>query len=126
MSARVIAAAAGLFYVATGLWAFLDPASFAGSVATFSPYNRHLLHDSGAFSAGLGFALLIAAWTSEGLRVTLLAVLAASLLHLGSHIEDINLGGRPATDIPILALLCVVIAVGVVAASRRAARTVKS
>jgi predicted anti-sigma-YlaC factor YlaD len=124
LSARVIAAAVGLFYLGTGLWAFFDPASFAGSVATFAPFNRHLLHDAGAFSTGLGVVLLISAWRPSGLVEALLAVLAASLLHLWAHIEDINLGGRPGSDIPILALVCVALGAGVVAASRSSSRAV--
>jgi uncharacterized membrane protein len=107
MTARVIAAVIGAFYLVTGIWAFVDPGGFAGSVATFSPYNRHMLHDAGAFSTGLGLVLIVSAWISEGLRVTLGGVLAASLLHLWAHIEDIGLGGHPTTDIPILALICV-------------------
>jgi hypothetical protein len=126
LSARLIAAGVGLFYLASGLWAFLDPASFAGTVATFDPYNRHLLHDSGAFSAGLGLVLLISAWKADGIRPALLAALAASVLHLGAHVEDIGLGGHPATDIPALALVCVALVAGVVAASRRGSREVRS
>jgi hypothetical protein len=125
LTARVIAASVGLFYLATGLWAFLDPASFAGSVATFFPYNRHLLHDSGAFSAGLGLVLLLSSFRSEGLIAALLGVLAASVLHLVAHVEDIPLGGHPGTDIPILALVCVVLAAGVVAAARPVPRTLQ-
>ena len=119
MAARLIAAVVGLFYLGTGVWAFFDPAGFAGSVATFSPFNRHLLHDAGAFSTGLGAVLLFSASRPAGLANALGAVLAASLLHLWAHIEDIRLGGRPSTDIPILALVCVALVAAVVAASRR-------
>lgn len=120
MTARFIAAAVGVFYLVTGAWAFADPAGFAGSVATFSPFNRHLLHDSGAFSAGLGLALVISAWMDEALLPALLGVLGASLLHLWAHVEDVGLGGRPTTDIPVLALVCVALAIGIAFASRRA------
>jgi hypothetical protein len=41
-----------------GLWAFLDPPSFAGFV-DFAPYNEHLIHDAGAFQVGIGTALLL-------------------------------------------------------------------
>ena len=112
MTARLLAGAVGIFYLASGLWAFADPTGFAASVATFSPFNRHLLHDTGAFSAGLGLVLIISAWMGEGLRPALLAVLGASLLHLAAHIEDRTLGGHPSTDIPILTLICVALAAG--------------
>ena len=119
MSARAIAAVIGLFYLGSGLWAFIDPSSFAGSVATFSPFNRHLLHDAGAFSTGLGLVLLVAAWLSEGVLPAMVAVLGPSLLHLWAHIEDAALGGHPTTDIPILAIVCLALVAGVVLASRR-------
>src|SRR5215212_9317849 len=42
----------GLFMLALGIWAFFAPASFADFIAF--PYNRHLLHDVGAFQIGIG------------------------------------------------------------------------
>jgi hypothetical protein len=39
--------AAGLLLVATGLWAFAAPRSFFEVVATYPPFNEHLLHDIG-------------------------------------------------------------------------------
>jgi len=112
-TARVIALVAGTSYLAAGTWAFVAPASFFGSVAAFSPYNQHLLHDVGAFQVGLGIVLLLGATTAAALQPALLAVLAASLLHVVSHIEDRALGGRP-SDPLILALLCVLLAAGLV------------
>jgi hypothetical protein len=44
---KVVAAAAGLLLVATGLWAFAAPRSFFEVVATYPPFNEHLLHDIG-------------------------------------------------------------------------------
>jgi uncharacterized membrane protein len=125
MTARLLAGIVGLFYVASGLWALVDPAGFAGSVATFSPFNRHLLHDTGAFSIGLGLALIIPAWISEGLRTASLAVLGASLLHLWAHISDRALGGRPATDIPFLALICLALAVAAATSKGTGTRAAK-
>jgi len=75
------------------------------------PYNQHLLHDAGAFQIGLGAILVLGAVRQEVLRWAFVAVLVASLLHLISHIEDRGLGGH-ATDLPALALLCVVLAAG--------------
>jgi hypothetical protein len=52
----------GLFMLVLGIWAFFAPASFAEIVAF--PYNRHLLHDVGAFQIGIGTTMLLALmWT---------------------------------------------------------------
>jgi hypothetical protein len=45
------------------------------------------------------------------LRVPLIAVLAASSLHLFAHVEDVRLGGHPTTDLPVLALICIALAI---------------
>ncbi len=70
MTARLLAGIVGLFYIVSGLWAVADPTGFAGSVATFSPFNRHLLHDTGAFSTGLGLALTQALVTRSGGKIS--------------------------------------------------------
>lgn len=104
---RALTAAVGVFYAGFGAWAYLLPASFFDRVATFLPYNMHLFHDAGAFQVGLGLALLLPLALRAQLRLPAMAVLIASLLHLGSHVMDIGLGGHPGTDIPFLALICV-------------------
>ena len=119
-TARVIALTIGASYVVAGTWAFLAPASFFGSVAAFPPYNQHLLHDVGAFQVGLGVILLLGATTRAALQPALLAVLAASLLHVASHVEDRALGGHP-SDPLILALVCVLLAAGLVLERRATA-----
>jgi hypothetical protein len=119
-TARVIALTAGAPYLVLGTWAFLAPASFFGSIAAFPPYNQHLLHDVGAFQVGLGIILLLGATTSAALQPALLAVLAASLLHVASHIEDRTLGGHP-SDPLILALFCVLLVAGLVLERRATA-----
>jgi hypothetical protein len=48
----------GLFMLAFGIWAFFAPVSFAEFVAF--PYNRHLLHDAGAFQIGIGTTVMLA------------------------------------------------------------------
>lgn len=106
-AARLIGAAIGVFYLATGGWALLAPMSFFDAVATFAPLNIHLLHDAGAFQIGLGLALTVSVALRAPLRVPLIAVLGASVLHLLAHVEDIRLGGHPTTDLPVLALICV-------------------
>jgi hypothetical protein len=108
---RVIGAVIGAFYLLTGAWALLAPLSFFSAVATFPPANVHLLHDLGAFQIGLGLALVVPVALKVPLRAPLIAVLAASVLHVLAHIEDIQLGGHPTTDLPILALICAALAV---------------
>ena len=110
MVARIIAGVIGPFYVVTGTWSFLFPAYFYSAVASFSPYNLHLLHDAGAFQIGLGAVLVTAALSGKGLVPALVGVLAGSLLHLAAHLLDIRLGGHPATDLPVLTLIVVVLA----------------
>ena len=116
--ARIIALAVGVFYLLVGLWAFLNPASFYGHVATFQPYNQHFLHDAGAFQVGLGLALLLPAVLGRELRPALLAVLAASLLHFVAHVEDLRLGGHPATDLTALGVLCLALGTAMVVETR--------
>jgi hypothetical protein len=89
-----------------GLWAFLDPPSFSGFV-DFAPYNRHLVHDAGAFQAGIGTALLVALWWPDGLVVALTGFAVASGLHTLSHAIDRQLGGHD-SDVPSLGLLTLV------------------
>ena len=108
-AARAVAVLVGAFYVLVGLWAFLAPAGFSGTVAPFPPYNQHLFHDAGAFQIGLGLALLLGAAARAALLPVLLAVLAASILHVVSHVQDRTLGGH-VTDVPALSLLCALLA----------------
>ncbi|SRR5712692_2632860 len=119
MAARIIAGVIGLFYVVTGAWSFLFPAYFFSTVASFSPYNLHLFHDVGAFQFGLGAVLAVAALSGKGLVPALIGVLAGSVLHLAAHVLDIRLGGHPTTDLPILALIVVVLAIALYVELRR-------
>jgi uncharacterized membrane protein len=112
-TARAIALAAGAFYIVAGLWAFLAPDSFFGVIAPFPPFSRHLFHDLGAFQVGLGLTLVLGAIARGALMPALLAVLAATLLHLASHLEDRALGGH-SSDPLSLALLCALLAAAVV------------
>jgi hypothetical protein len=111
LATRVVGAVVGAFYLVTGAWAFLAPMSFFSSVATFAPLNIHLLHDVGAFQVGLGLALTAPVALRAPLRASLIAVLGASLLHVLAHVEDIRLGGHPTTDLPVLTLICIALAV---------------
>jgi hypothetical protein len=113
VATRVIGAVIGAFYLLTGAWAFLAPSSFFSAVATFPPPNVHLLHDLGAFQVGLGLVLIMPVALQLPLRAPLIAVLAASILHVLAHIEDVRLGGHPTTDLPILTLICAALAVAI-------------
>jgi hypothetical protein len=92
--ARLVAWTAAAFFVVFGVWAFFAPAGFAKQIATFPPYNRHLLHDLGAFQIGIGVALLLGLWGWSGLGTAIGGAAAGSVLHVAAHVMDRNLGGR--------------------------------
>ena len=103
---------AGLFFLLPGIWALVAPHSFYDQLATFPPYNRHLLHDIGAFQIGIGAALLLALWSRDARFVVFAGAAAGAIAHFISHIVDHDLGGKD-TDVFVfgaLALLLVVAA----------------
>jgi uncharacterized membrane protein len=120
--ARVVAALGGLFFVVAGVWAFVHPPSFSEVVAPFPPLNVHYLRDAGAFQIGLGVALLLALVRADALLVALVAVGAASLFHLASHVIDIDRGGQPVRDLVSLAVLAGVLLLAAAVRWREAAR----
>lgn len=71
------------------------------------------VQDVGAFQIGLGAVLLIAAFASHAdvLAVALLGVGIGSVAHAVSHVLGIDLGGRPALDIPVSTALAVMLLV---------------
>jgi hypothetical protein len=91
---RAVTLAGAAVFILAGAWAFLAPGSFYERVAHFPPYNRHFLHDVGAFQLGLGTALALGLAGWDGPRVALWTVAVASVLHAASHIIDRDLGGR--------------------------------
>jgi hypothetical protein len=105
------------FFVILQAWAFLAPRSFFDALVAFPPYNGHLLRDVGAFSLGMGAALLAAAKWRDGLLVALTGAAAAGSLHVVSHIVDSDKGGKP-TDIPLLAALAIFLVVGAFARAK--------
>jgi hypothetical protein len=111
---RVAAVAGGIFLVALGLWAMVDPESFFEQLADFEPYNQHFLQDAGAFQIGLGAVLLLAVALrrADGLAVALLGVGIGMAAHTVSHAVGTDLGGRPETDIPFFAVVTVVLLAG--------------
>src|SRR6266567_8984484 len=66
---RLLVLVAGLLLLTSGLWAMLAPDSFYAVVATYPPYNRHLIHDLGAFLLGLGATLALALAPDDALLV---------------------------------------------------------
>ena len=102
--ARVAAWAVSFFWLGSGLWAFLAPRSFFDQLATFPPYNEHLLHDIGAFSIGLGAVIAFALLRVSAIRSSLLGVGVGSLFHVASHIIDYDQKPDPA-DVAGLSLI---------------------
>jgi hypothetical protein len=72
--ARIVAVAAGMFFLIPGLWAFFAPASFFEAAATFDPYNTHLIRDIGAFQIGFGAVLVLSAFVRDALLAGLAGV----------------------------------------------------
>lgn len=115
---RVSGSIGAVFFLVFGLWAFFAPDSFFDRVATWPPYNEHLLHDIGAFQLGLGAALLAAV---RGLRVGLVALggsAVAAVMHVVSHAMDQGSGGR-STDLITLGLFAALLIAGSIAEARR-------
>jgi hypothetical protein len=114
---RGTAIAGAIVFLVPGAWALADPASFYDAIALFPPYNRHLLHDLGAFQLGVGSALVLGLRGWSGLRVALWAAAVAAVLHAVSHIVDRDLGGRD-TDPLALIFVAVVLVAAAIAAGR--------
>jgi hypothetical protein len=87
-----VLAVAGAGMLATGIWAWAAPRSFARFVAF--PYHEHFQHDLGAFQIGIGVTLLLALVWRDAATVALAGFLVANSLHGVSHAMDLDLGGR--------------------------------
>ena len=105
--ARAAAWLVAIFWLGSGAWAFLAPPSFFDQLATFPPYNEHLLHDIGAFSIGLGAVIVVALLGASALRSALLGVGIGSLFHVASHIIDYDQKPDP-MDVIGLSLIALV------------------
>ena len=116
--ARLVAIGVGLVFVVAGLWAFASPESFFEQVATFEPYNAHLIRDIGAFQLGLGAVLLLSTRLRDGLLAGLVGVAIGAIAHTVAHIIDRDLGGQPALDIPAFGLIAILLIVAAVARHR--------
>jgi hypothetical protein len=108
---RVIVIVVGVYLVGFGLWAFLSPAGFYASIAVFPPYNQHFLHDLGAFQVGMGVALLATQAWEDALLAVIGGIAVGSIAHFIAHLMDLSLGGHPATDLPFLGVLALVLVV---------------
>jgi hypothetical protein len=92
----------------------LDPASFFASVARFDPYNQHFLQDIGAFQIGLGAVLLLAGVLAgtDALATALVGTGVGAAIHAVSHVVGAELGGTPATDIPVFGAIAILLLAG--------------
>jgi len=115
VTAATLACAASILIF--GVWAFLAPESFSQFI-DYAPYNRHLIHDVGAFQIGIGVAMLLALLWSDGLLVALTGFAVASGLHTLSHYIDRHIGGHD-SDVPALGLLTLVALLAIYARMRR-------
>src|SRR5438132_13967113 len=103
------------FFVVTGAWAFGAPHSFFVTVAHYPPYNRHLFHDVGALSLGIGAGLLLGLTRLRGIVVGLGGGAVAAVLHAASHWMDRSQGGRT-SDPWLLSLFAVVLVIAALVA----------
>ncbi len=119
--ATLVAVGVGAGLLVLGLWAMVDPQSFFNRIALFEPYNQHFLQDLGALQIGLGAVLLLAGLIPrlDALTVALVGVGIGAALHAVSHVIGIDLGGRPAIDIPLFGGLAVILLVAGVMRWRR-------
>ena len=115
--ALIAALGAGIFLV-FGVWALVSPTSFYETIATYPPYNEHLLHDIGAFQIGIGAALAAGVILRSALLVGLAGSAAGSVAHFISHMIDRGAGGR-ASDPITIGLIAAVLVIGFVLAWRR-------
>ncbi len=111
--ARVVAIVAGISFAAFGLWAFVDARSFYEELAAFPPFNRHLLHDIGAFQIGIGSMLLLSSFWRDALGAALTGAAAGAAFHFAAHVWDRALGGKD-SDPFVFGVVALVLIVGAV------------
>ncbi|MCA1832323.1 MAG: hypothetical protein ABR548_04730 [Actinomycetota bacterium] len=110
---RAITLVGGLGFLLVGLWAFFGPHSFYERVAEFPPYNRHFIHDIGAFNIGIGLSLLFALAQRNAVQVVLGAAGVGSAFHAIGHFLDKSLGGK-SSDPYVFSLLALILIVAAV------------
>lgn len=115
---RFVALAAGGLFIVFGLYAFFAPRDFFDGLATFPPFNRHLIHDIGAFQIGIGAMLIMAVYARDGLAAALGGASIGQVFHLISHVIDRDLGDQQSTTIPFLVVLTLVLVAAAVIRAR--------
>ena len=110
---RVVAGLFAVALLASGLWAMLAPDNFYATVAQYPPYNRHFIHDIGAFMLGLGATLGFGLALVDALLVALAGNAIGAIAHFISHAVDRDLGGQASDPLTfgVFALLLVGLAV---------------
>jgi hypothetical protein len=101
-----------LISIGAGLWALLAPHAFYVNAATFPPYNRHFIHDIGAFQLGLGTCLATSLVLADALLVVLCGNALANVAHFLAHVADRDQGGHASDPVlfGVLAALFVALA----------------
>jgi hypothetical protein len=98
----IVVATFGVFTLALGIWATFDTSSFYEEIAFFEPYNRHFLHDVGAFQMGLGAALLFAlVWRGDAILAVLGGATVGAVVHWIVHVADEDIGGRSSDPVTL-------------------------
>jgi hypothetical protein len=97
--ARVLVGVCAVFLLGSGLFALLAPEVFYNLAALYPPYNRHFIHDIGAFMLGLGSGLALALVLTDALLVALAATAVGGVAHFLSHLADRELGGLPSDPV---------------------------
>jgi len=110
---RVCVAVIGAISLGAGLWAMIAPHSFYAQAATFPPYNRHFIHDIGAFQTGLGSCLIAALAFTDALLVVLIGNALGGIAHFAGHVADRSISGQSSDPFTFgaLAILLVVLTV---------------
>jgi hypothetical protein len=118
---RIAFVAGAVLFAVPGAWALLDPRSFYDQIAHFPPYNRHFVHDLGAFQLGLGTAMVLGLAGWDARRVVLWSAAVATVLHALSHWLDRDLGGRAGDPITLSVLAAAFVAAAFLGEVRRRA-----
>ncbi len=107
---NLVVAAFGILTIALGIWALIDPSSFFDNIADWPPYNRHFIHDIGAFQVAIGAVLLFALiWRSDAVLAALGGAAIGATLHWIAHITDEDLRGGSDTDPYLLGVVALIL-----------------
>lgn len=96
---------AALSVLATGVWAWFDPAGFAAWANW--PNHIHFLHDAGAFQMGIGLMLLWALLWRDAIAVVLAGFVFTNTFHALNHAIDLHMGGNASDPWALLAVSAV-------------------